>query len=212
MTQAPNTVHRLFTQPIVNKDGTISRPWLRWFDDIETKTRQSLDLAGIITPNAIDFSRAYTKKNLDNIPDGVTYERIATVQPRQIKLSANVLDLTMLNANGTIVGANPLTATTGGSANHATISIASNIMQFGFGQVNYNSGSITPLLDGTTYYVFANDPNYQGGSVVYQATTSTSVTFSMLGQIFFGKITTPAFGGGGTGGSGGGGGGGRMFF
>ena len=106
----------------------------------------------------------------------------------------------------------PLTATTGGPVNHATVSIASFQIQYPFDAngdgnpdlVTYSSGSITPLLDSTTYYVFFDDPTYVGGAQNYQATTDQTQIVAGLHRQYIGSITTPVHGGGGTGGGGGG--------
>lgn len=100
----------------------------------------------------------------------------------------------------------PLTSTTGGAPNQATISIAAFVVQYPFGQVSYSSGSITPLLDATDYFVYCNDPTYKGGAQTYIATTQNPEVTSATPRIYLGVITTPVFGGGGTGGFGGGGG------
>lgn len=110
-------------------------------------------------------------------------------------------DITPNNANSSLIGASPLTSTTGGAPNQATITIAACQMQFPFGVVNYNSGAITPLNDATTYWVYADDINYQGGAVIYHASTTPPPVTASEGRIWFGQITTPVFGGGGTGGS-----------
>lgn len=103
----------------------------------------------------------------------------------------------------------PLGAVTGGSANHATVNIASFQIQYPFGLVTYSSGSITPLLDNTKYYISCNDPTYKGGAQTYLATTLNPAITGNTATVFLGTITTPAFGGGGT--SGGGGGSGPCF-
>lgn len=101
----------------------------------------------------------------------------------------------------------PVTAVTGGSANHATVNIASFQVQYPFGVVTYNSGSITPLLDSTKYYIYCDDPKEVGGAVAYIASTSNPTVTAGLHRLYLGAVTTPAFGGGPTGGSGGGNGG-----
>lgn len=117
-----------------------------------------------------------------------------------------------VNAFANFTSSNPLSATTGGSANQATISIAANQQQYGDGMINYSSGSITPLNDNTTYYVYADDPTFAGGAVTYHATTSISTLTAANGRVYFGSVKTPAFGGGGTSGSGGGSGGKGGFY
>lgn len=175
-----------------------------------------IDSGGIVTATGVDFSRSYTNKTLTNVPDGATRLAVDPNRYTGANRAYNALDSNNqlagsfknnpLNTQAAYTGANPLTATTGGAANQATISIASSTQQFGDGQVTYNSGSITPLLDSTLYYIYADDPTFAGGAVTYQATISKSVTVANSGRVYFGQITTPAFGGGGTGGSGGGGG------
>jgi hypothetical protein len=102
----------------------------------------------------------------------------------------------------------PLTAATGVGVNQATINVASFVVQYPppIGQKTYNSGSVTPLLDSTKYYVYCLDPTYSGGAQTYFATVNNPDVSANDALIFLGVITTPAHGGGGTGGSGGGGG------
>lgn len=99
-----------------------------------------------------------------------------------------------------------LTATTGGAPNQATISIAGFQVKYPFGLVSYNSGTITPLLDNTGYYVYCNDPTMKGGAQTYFATTQNPALTDHPETIFLGSVTTPVFGGGPKGGGGGGGG------
>ena len=103
--------------------------------------------------------------------------------------------------------AQPVTATDSGGG-LAAIAIASHSVQFGFGAVAYNSGSINGLLNSTLYYVYADDPTYAGGAVTYLSTTNANNITANSGRYYVGKITTPAGGGGGTSGGWGGGGGG----
>src|SRR5579862_3964033 len=82
----------------------------------------------------------------------------------------------------------PLTATTGGSANHATITIAPFQIQYPFDinndgiadLISYNGGSITPLLDSAAYYVYFDDPTYKGGAQAYIASTQSPDVVSSL--------------------------------
>jgi hypothetical protein len=111
----------------------------------------------------------------------------------------------------------PLSATTGGPANSATITIAPFQQQYPFDAngdgaadlVNYSGGSVTPLLDATAYFVYYDDPTYAGGAVTYIATTDSTQVTAGLHRQYVGTITTPAHGAGGT--TGGGGGSGPCF-
>lgn len=106
--------------------------------------------------------------------------------------------------------AQPLTAADEGGG-LASISIASHSVQFGFGTVAYNSGSITGLANSTKYFVYADDPEYEGGAATYLATTNANLVTAGNGRYYLGSITTPSGGGGGTSGGWGGGGGGGGF-
>jgi hypothetical protein len=116
--------------------------------------------------------------------------------------------LPLVNASNKLStqSAQPLTATDAGS--NATISIAAHSVQFGFGTVSYSSGSITGLSYSTTYYVYADDPDYEGGTVTYVATTNANLVTAGNGRYYVGRIVTPAAAAGPTGGGWGGGGGG----
>lgn len=100
----------------------------------------------------------------------------------------------------------PLSGISGAGANEATIQVAAFQVQYPFGVRSYNSGSITPLADSTTYYVYCNDPTYKGGAQAYIATLQNEQLTAQTSTIYLGIITTPAHGGGNTGGGGGGGG------
>lgn len=112
-------------------------------------------------------------------------------------------DVTPVNTSGTFTGANPLSQ----SGATTTILVAASTMQFADGQIGYNSGSCAAAGLGT-YYVYADDPTYSGGTVTYVATPTPSNTFANNGRIYFGVITL--VGGGGAVGAGGGSGGGRI--
>lgn len=139
--------------------------------------------------------------------DGVTLPILMTHIGDVGRASSQRL-LPMVNSNNKLStqSAQPLTATDAGS--DATINIASHNVQFGFGTVSYNSGSITGLAFSTVYYVYVNDPTYAGGAVTYLATTNANTVTAADGNYYVGKVTTPANGAGDTGGGWGGGGGG----
>ncbi|WHI52721.1 hypothetical protein P3339_08155 [Microbulbifer sp. MLAF003] len=80
----------------------------------------------------------------------------------------------------------------------AKITIAAHSVQFGFGTINYNSGSITGLSFSTKYYVYCDDPGTQGGAVIYYATTNIYQLAASTWRRGIGTITTPSNGGGTT--------------
>jgi hypothetical protein len=95
---------------------------------------------------------------------------------------------------------NPLNSTTGGAANQATVAVGSFPVQYPFGQVNYNSGSIGPLNDATTYFIYCDDPTYKGGAQTYVPSLLGPTIVANKFRLYVGKVTTPAFGAGPSGG------------
>lgn len=112
-------------------------------------------------------------------------------------------EVTPINTAGTP------TSTTGLCAQHSAgstqIDVSSSTWQFGDGQVSYNSGTANPGVLGT-YYVYADDPGFNGGAVTYVATTTPSDSNAANGRMFFGKIVLAAGTATSTGGGSGGGG------
>jgi hypothetical protein len=83
---------------------------------------------------------------------------------------------------------------------HTFITIGSNTSQYGSGQVSYNSATVDPSNTGT-YYVYAKDPQFSGGAVIYHATLIVSDLTASDGIVVLGAIVTSsgsATSGGGT--------------
>ena len=88
-----------------------------------------------------------------------------------------------------VQSADPLGATAGAST--ADINIASHTLHTDFGNIAYNSGAITGLSLNTRYYVYADDPDNEGGAVTYVASTSKPNVPANTGRYLVGSITTP---------------------
>jgi hypothetical protein len=219
---------------MVDKEGMPTREWTKQFQAWMTQVNASLtefgeilaatkiqgrtegigttvskvDSAGIVIAAGVDFTRAYTNKNLDNIPDTASFEKTTPNEATGAGRAYTALDSNNrlagafrnnpVNVAGAFTGANPLTQVGVTTA----IAIAANTIQFGDGQVSYNSGSVDPGVMGTNY-VYADDPTFAGGAVTYQFTTSAATLNAANGRVSFGVITTVG-GGGGAGGGGGG--------
>lgn len=140
---------------------------------------------------------------------------IAQDRPQHFEIDATMARATdqrilpLVNASNKLStqSVQPVTAVDAGGG-HTTINIAAHSVQFGFGTVAYNSGSITGLSYVTVYYVYVDDPEYAGGAVTYLATTNANLVTAGNGRYYIGKVTTPSGGGGPSGGGWGGGGGG----
>jgi hypothetical protein len=84
------------------------------------------------------------------------------------------------------------------------IDISASALSFPNKLVNYNAGSVDPGAYGT-FFIYAIDPNYNGGAVTFLATQNQSDLSSQNGIVVFGSIATlPAGGGSGGGGTNGG--------
>ncbi|MEX2962851.1 hypothetical protein [Microbulbifer sp. TYP-18] len=80
----------------------------------------------------------------------------------------------------------------------ARINIAAHNVQFDFGLVSYNAGSISGLSFSRKYYVYCDDPGTKGGAVTYKATRNFHTLAAHTWRRQVGTITTPANGGGST--------------
>lgn len=83
----------------------------------------------------------------------------------------------------------PLTASA--DAVTAEIQVASHTVLYGGQSSVYNSGSVVGLLPQTDYYVYTDDPDYEGGAVAYFATTNYQLLADELGRYYVGAIRTP---------------------
>lgn len=72
----------------------------------------------------------------------------------------------------------------------ATITIAAHTVQYGFGEVAYGGGSVTGLDGAELYYVYADDPGYDGGPVSYVATKEPLEVVAANQRYYVGSIIT----------------------
>lgn len=73
----------------------------------------------------------------------------------------------------------------------AEISVSAHVLQTDFDPISYGPGSIAGLALNTRYHVYADDPDYLGGSVTYMATTDRTTVTSVTGRYLVGSIITP---------------------
>lgn len=146
---------------------------------------------------AVNLYGVGVSSNLDGVPDGNIYIRPLGVNSNHYQGSIGVVQLIASGSN---------TATTdllSQSGTTAAIDIAAFSVQYGFGIVNYNSGTVNPGAYGT-WNVYYYDPTYAGGAPAYGITDQYSLQYSEDGNQGLGVITTTSSGGA-TGGGGGGG-------
>lgn len=138
----------------------------------------------------------------------VTSVNTAGLESASSSAQAGLVNSGLVNSRSTVAATN-YGVTTSASAiltQHGTstkIDVASFSIQYPFGQVSYNSGSVDPGAYGT-YIVYFSDPNFAGGAVSFQTSSNAFSSNSSDSSVGIGQITT-AGGGGGSGGGGGGG-------
>jgi hypothetical protein len=134
------------------------------------------------------------------IPSGLA--PLAQVDSLGVQRLASTFQNNSTNVQSYFTGGNPLSQ----SGSTSLILVSSFTIQYGAGQVSYNSGSVDPGVIGS-WIVYCRDPKFTGGAVTYFviASTSRSVLTSFDDVVCVGTITTVG-GGGGAVGSGGGGG------
>ena len=209
--------------PLVDKTGMPSRDFLHWLQKVESKVDRALTLVGEIAAAArvqgrtegigttvTNLTSAGLLADADKIAaDGSSFVR---VNPNQrtgggrgfVALDANnrlagAFRNNPVNVQGVYTAANPLSQ----DGTETNILVAASTQQFGDGTVDYNSGSVDPGSYGT-FYVYADDPTFAGGAVIYQATANVHDLTAANGRLNFGAITTDVLGGGvGIGGGGG---------
>ncbi len=96
----------------------------------------------------------------------------------------------VLGNMGSIQKTVPVSSTDAGAT--ATVDIAAHTLARSSTDVDYSSGSITGLSYSTTYYIYADDANFDGGSVTYVATTAREDVIADVGRYFVSEVTTPA--------------------
>lgn len=86
------------------------------------------------------------------------------------------------------------------TVNETSLTISAQVYQTPAGQVTYNSGSVTGLVEETTYFIYVDDPDFSGGTIGYGVVTDPTQITSNLSRVYIGKATTAALNGGDGGG------------
>jgi hypothetical protein len=131
------------------------------------------------------------------IPSGLA--PLAQVDSLGVQRLASTKQNNPTNVQSYFTGGNPLSQ----SGTSSLILVSSFTIQFGFGQISYNSGSVDPGSVGT-WFIYCRDARFAGGAVTYFATSSQTTLTAFDDVVFVGQITTTS--GGGAHGTGGGGG------
>jgi len=213
---------------IVDQDGKPTPYFLRILQDVITRSDKVLTNNGEVQAQANVTSRteplSTTLQHVDatgklNSTDSIASD--GTGSPLQGGkngfqglTSSGQLKGTFKNNQVNVSGVPTSTTVLSNNGTTTVITIAAFSVQFGDGLVSYNGGSVDPGVFGT-FFIYANDPSFQGGAVSYQFSATPADIASANGLILVGAITTvngsAGTGGGSTGGSTSGGSGGRGF-
>jgi len=230
----PLNLTPLLNTPMTDpKTGLMSLAWQQYFILLEQRSGPTLTQQGQLQATAPIVGRAEgIGTTVQNISDTGNLDSLAHVDNTNTDLltdgtgsplTGGKRGFVALDGNNRLAGTfrnNPVnvnlsptssTVLSNNGISHA-IAVAASTVQYGDGQVSYNSGSIDPGAFGT-FFVYADDPGFAGGAVTYQFSTSPQDQVAANGRILFGSITTVGgssnTGGGTTGGTTPGGGGGR---
>ena len=155
--------------------------------------------------NTVGPRPAVASQGTANLQEKIGGPRAAVALTSRGQIASTFFDNQIGVGSATSTGSSILTQ----SGTTTTINVSAFTLKAGDQTISYNSGSVNPGAYGT-YYVYVDDPFYQGGAAIFKATTDLSVISGALGRFGIGKIITVS-GGGGSGGSNGGGGGGGRF-
>lgn len=214
---------RAIQEAIVGPDFRPTWAFLKKLIEFEQKLNGTLTLLGQINAAAKVAGRSegiattLSKLNANGLvldadqvaADGATFKRVNESQRAGGGRAFNAL-----TANSRLAGSfrmNPINAVSiplsetvlQNDGVSTVIEVLASTMLFGEGEVSYAAGSVDPGFFGS-FYVFADDPEFAGGAVAYQASNDPKVLLRD-GRVYFGAIQTingtPATGGGSTGGT-----------
>ncbi len=132
------------------------------------------------------------ERTLESSEKRALRQEIIQMGLEQERLSRDQADEARRIGKGMVIeGRNPLSAKKRGQT--AEINVAAFAARFEdkSNPVSYNSGSITSLHAGETYYIFAMDACRTGGSVAYQAAVTPNTALAGRDKIYIGSIRTP---------------------
>jgi hypothetical protein len=165
-------------------------------------------------------------KSIDDTPDGATYARLLASElssgAHKIGVAGSGLmvgdlrqipALNIASASSKYTGAVTYSAAAGSPAT-ATISVAAGTLLMGGSGADRSYSAMSVGVSGTggstvTYFLYADDASWSGGSKTLHATTDGSDLFASAGRVYFGQVDVvfPTSGSGSGGGARGGGGG-----
>lgn len=155
------------------------------FSDLFTKVMSQFDIRddGTVFASSIYYDGTKLQVGNAEIGDGANINDGAKVTTQRVLPTVNYANV------GSVQSAIPITASA--DATMATIAIAAHSVIYGGQQVDYLDGEVVGAPVSEDVYIYADDPDLEGGAVTYQYTTDFTVMAGALGRYKVGVIRTP---------------------
>jgi len=225
----PHRTH-LFHLPALNDGGVVQKWYLRAYAQYPgSKPSKSAVLGGLTNPTALILQGTTRMTLLPSTGSGTAstngqqgasgygkqrnsnpkVQRVGRTQASNAPVVTPVINAQLHLLAATAAFAQTTSLSQVGTSTSITVNggpgVAGGIFYNGPITVAVYGATINPGSYGT-WYIFHDDPNFQGGNVIYQFTNNPVVLGQGVGRFYEGSITTSSGGGGSGGGSGGGGG------
>lgn len=170
--------------PLVNKDLTPNTTFHQWWDRVARGIESSINgIQDALNAAGIALSAAGAAQ--------------AAADDAQAAANAaqGAADSVGVVSKLTNSGCTGLTITATDAGTNATVTISAHTRVYGNGStVAVGGGSVTGLAYGTGYYIYYDDPEFDGLSITYLATTSEATAAQINNRHLVGAVTTPLTG------------------
>ena len=156
------------------------------FNDLFTQVFNKFDIRddGSVYANTLYFDDNEVLQVEDaEIGSGTNINEGAKVTTQRVLPTINYANV------GSVQSAIPITAFA--DASIATVSISAHDVIYGGETVTYSAGEVIGVPVSTDVYIYADDPDLEGGAVTYEFTTDYTDMAQALGRYKVGAIRTP---------------------
>ena len=157
------------------------------FSDLFTRVFSQFDVRddGSVFVNSLYYDQDTQTLEVENaeIGAGTNINDGAKVTTQRVLPTINFANV------GSVQSAIPITSFA--DATIATVSIATHDVIYGGQTVTYSAGEVIGVPVSTDVYIYADDPDLEGGAVTYEYTTDYTEMAQALGRYKVGAIRTP---------------------
>ena len=188
MTDFVNLSAFIAGRPVTDpKTGAPTAEFLRQLNDTHRNIRVAINQ---LATQAADLEATIIQAGL----------ALTTAEAVEAELELSIADGHLINS---YTDPSTILSATDAGDDTITITIVDHDRVYGDGTtVSVTGGTLTGLLPATRYYVFYDDPDWEGGTVTYETCDCPEMGGQGNGQHAVGDIITPAIGGATTGGGG----------